>query len=110
MQSRFPQLSDENGLKVVANFIFFRYMNSAIKAPESWGVVESIPNPQQRKNLSIVAKMLTHIAGGRLFGEEDETLQSLNDYIVHESVRMINVFQKGIPSVVVWLTASHRYY
>src|ERR1700731_1255283 len=103
MQSRFPQLSDENGLKVVANFIFFRYMNSAIKAPESWGVVESIPNPQQRKNLSMVSKMLTHIAGGRLFGEEDETLQSLNDYVVHESVRMINVFQKGIPSPVVWL-------
>lgn len=73
-------------------------MNSAIKAPESWGVVESVPNPQQRKNLSAVSKMLTHIAGGRLFSEGDETLQSLNDYVVHESLRMIAVFKKGSPT------------
>ena len=79
-------------------------MNSAIKAPESWGVVESIPNPQQRKNLNMVSKMLTHIAGGRLFGDEDETLQSLNDYVVHESLRMIAVFKKGFRWPIVWLT------
>ena len=70
-------------------------MNSAIKAPESWGVVESVPNPQQRKNLGMVSKMLTHIAGGKVFGGEDEILQSLNDYVIHESQRMISVFQKG---------------
>lgn len=83
-------------MKVVANFIYYRYLNSAVKAPESWGVVESVPNPQQRKNLSMVSKMLTHIAGGKIFGEEDVILQSLNDYVVHESLRMIGVFKSGI--------------
>jgi Ras GTPase-activating-like protein IQGAP2/3 len=57
-------------------------------------VVESVPNPQQRKNLAMVSKMLTHIAGGKVFGGgEDEILQSLNEYVVHESVRMIAVFK-----------------
>jgi Ras GTPase-activating-like protein IQGAP2/3 len=58
-------------------------------------VVESVPNPQQRKNLAMVSKMLTHIAGGKVFGDEDEILQSLNDYVIHESSRMISVFKKG---------------
>jgi len=43
----------------------------------------------------MVSKMLTHIAGGKMFGEEDEILQSLNDYVIHESLRMISVFKKG---------------
>ena len=44
----------------------------------------------------MVSKMLTHIAGGKMFGEEDEILQSLNDYVIHESLRMISVFKKGV--------------
>jgi Ras GTPase-activating-like protein IQGAP2/3 len=94
-QKRFPSMSEENAIKVVANFIYYRYLNSAIKAPESWGVVETVPNAQQRKNLGMVSKMLTHIAGGKVFGDEDQILQSLNDYVVHESQRMIAVFKKG---------------
>ena len=42
--------------------------------------------------------MLTHIAGGKVFGEEDEILQSLNDYVIHQSSRMIAVFKNGNPS------------
>lgn len=80
---------------MVANFIYYRYLNSAIKAPESWGVVENVPNVQQRKNLGMVSKMLTHIAGSKVFGDEDETLQGLNDYIIHESARMIAIFKNG---------------
>ena len=30
-----------------------------------------------------------------MFGEEDEILQSLNDYVIHESLRMISVFKNG---------------
>ena len=44
----------------------------------------------------MVSKMLTHVAGGKVFGEEDEILQSLNEYVIHESARMIAVFKKGM--------------
>jgi hypothetical protein len=40
--------------------------------------------------------MLSHIAGGKVFGEEDEIFQILNEYVIHESERMIAVFKKGI--------------
>jgi hypothetical protein len=43
----------------------------------------------------MVSKMLTHIAGSHVFGQEDETLQCLSEYVVHESQRMIAVFRKG---------------
>jgi Ras GTPase-activating-like protein IQGAP2/3 len=91
-------------IKVVASFIYSRYLNSAIKAPESWGVVESVPSAQQRKNLAMVSKMLTHISGGKIFGEEDEILQSLNEYVIHESERMTAVFKKGIQVTISRLT------
>jgi len=97
-------MSEDNNIKVVANFIYYLYLNSAIKAPESWGVVESVPNPLQRKNLGMVSKMLTHIAGGKVFGEEDEVFQSLNDYVVHESARMNGLFKQGISSSYQTLT------
>jgi len=42
--------------------------------------------------------MLTHVAGGKIFGEEDEIFQSLNEYVIHESARMISVFKKGMKS------------
>jgi hypothetical protein len=58
--------------------------------------VEHVPSVLQRKNLTMVSKMLTHIAGGKVFGEEDEILQGLNDYIIHESVRMIAVFKNSL--------------
>jgi Ras GTPase-activating-like protein IQGAP2/3 len=96
LKARFSQISDDHALEIVSSFIYYRYLNPAIKAPESWGVVESVPNPQQRKNLSMVSKMLTHIAGGNAFGDEDEVFQSLNDYILHESTRMITIFKQGM--------------
>jgi hypothetical protein len=46
----------------------------------------------------MMSKILTHIAGGKVFGEEDEILQSLNDYVIHESTRMITVFKNGVLS------------
>jgi hypothetical protein len=47
----------------------------------------------------MVSKMLTHIAGSKVFGDEDETLQGLNDYIIHESARMIAIFKNGSNSL-----------
>ena len=47
----------------------------------------------------MVSKMLTHIAGAKIFGEEDEILQGLNEYVIHESSRMIAVFKNGIFSI-----------
>ena len=46
----------------------------------------------------MVSKILTHVAAGKVFGEEDEILQSLNEYVIHESARMIAVFKKGMKS------------
>jgi len=43
----------------------------------------------------MVSKMLIHVGGGKLFGDEDETLQGLNDYVIHESARMIAIFKNG---------------
>lgn len=48
--------------------------------------------------------MLTHIAGGKVFGEEDEIFQILNEYVIHESERMIAVFKKGIQLTISRMT------
>jgi hypothetical protein len=48
--------------------------------------------------------VLTHIAGGKVFGDEDEIFQSLNEYVIHESGRMIAVFKKGIQVTICRLT------
>lgn len=41
-------------MKVVGNLIYYRYINPAIVAPESFDVMESLISPSQRKNLAEV--------------------------------------------------------
>ena len=87
LQSKFPNEPEDALIKVVGHLVYYRYLNPAIVAPEGFDVVESLVGPVQRKNLAEVSKMLTQIAVGRLFNDDNPYLQPLNDYVSHASER-----------------------
>lgn len=87
LQSKFPDEPQDALIKVVGHLVYYRYLNPAIVAPEGFDVVETLVGPVQRKNLAEVSKMLTQIAVGRLFNDENPYLQPLNDYVSHASER-----------------------
>ncbi|CCF49439.1 hypothetical protein NDA11_005502 [Ustilago hordei] len=87
LQSKFPSEPEEALIKVVGHLVYYRYLNPAIVAPEGFDVVETLVGPVQRKNLAEVSKMLTQIAVGKLFSDDNPYLQPLNEYVSHASER-----------------------
>ena len=72
-------------LQIVGNLLYYRYMNPAIVAPDGFDIIDMTAggqiNPDQRRNLGSVAKVLQHAASNKLFEGENEHLSSMNDYL-----------------------------
>ena len=41
-------------MKIVGNLVYYRYLNPAIVAPESFDVIDTLISPAQRRNLAEV--------------------------------------------------------
>lgn len=89
LQTKFPQESEDCLIKVVAHLVYYRYLNPAVIAPETFDVIDRVIGPIQRKNLAEVSKMLTQISNGRLFSDDNPYLQPLNEYVQQASARFI---------------------
>lgn len=96
LQEKFPNEPEDSLLKVVGHLVYYRYLNPAIVAPEGFDVIEKLVGPLQRKNLAEISKMLTQIAAGRMFNDDNPYLQPLNDYVRQASDR----FQKWLLNVI----------
>ncbi|CAH7690974.1 hypothetical protein PPACK8108_LOCUS26492 [Phakopsora pachyrhizi] len=85
LKVKFTNESEDGLAKVVLHMIYYRYLQPAIVAPETYDVVDSIISPLARKNLLEVSKMLNQISVGRLFSDENPYLVPLNEYLSHAS-------------------------
>ena len=94
----FPHEPQQNLLQIAGNWLWKFYLQPALTAPESMGVVERQLTPLQKRNLGEVAKVLGQVASGRLFGGENVYLQPLNAYIGDAISRVMSIFS-GIISV-----------
>ncbi|PVZ98470.1 hypothetical protein BB558_005524 [Smittium angustum] len=79
--TKFPNVHEKNILKVVGSTIYLNYFNHAIVSPDKHGVVDTPINTLQRSNLSQVSKILTQVASGTAFSDDDLFLQPLNNYV-----------------------------
>ena len=74
---------DEQGylLQITGQWLWKHYLQPALLEPERFGVVDRGLAPMQKKNLGEIAKVVSQIASGRLFGNENIFLQPLNSFI-----------------------------
>ena len=91
LKKKFPTCPDKDVLKIVGNLIYYRFLNSAIVAPDAFADLNLINNSDgekknlnndQRKNLGSIAKILQAAAMKKGFGEEAPHLMEMNNYIV----------------------------
>ncbi|XP_071452887.1 ras GTPase-activating-like protein IQGAP2 [Hetaerina americana] len=90
---KFPKTPEKELLKVIGNFIYYQFINSAIVAPDAFEIVtltasESLSN-DRRRNLASIAKILQFAASKKGFGEESKHLTCLNPFIIecHEKFK-----------------------
>ncbi len=98
LQHKFPQVPEKELLKVVGNLVYYRYINSAIVAPDAFGIIDISAdaglNNDQRRNLGSVAKILQFAATKKGFGDESPHLSSLNSYIIECHEKFKKFFQE----------------
>jgi hypothetical protein len=80
MKEKFPTKEDDI-LKVLANLIYYRYLNPAICAPEAFDVITQVIKDNQRKNLGEISKILLNVSMNKKFNHDDTNLHQLNDLI-----------------------------
>ena len=99
LQQKFPQVPEKELYKIVGNLIYYRYINSAIVAPDAFNIVDISAesgglNNDQRRNLGSVAKILQFAATKKGFGDESPHLIGLNSYIVECHEKFKRFFQE----------------
>lgn len=97
LQRRFPHIPEKEILKVVGNLVYYRYINSAIVAPDAFDIVTVSPdqklNNNQRRNLASIAKILQFAASKKGFGDEASHLKCLNPFIIECHEKFKNFFR-----------------
>ncbi|KAB8235058.1 putative Ras GTPase activating protein [Aspergillus alliaceus] len=68
-------------LQTAGHWVWKNYFQPALIEPEKHGVVDRGLTQEQKRNLSEIAKVISQVASGRLFGAENVYLQPLNSYI-----------------------------
>lgn len=68
-------------LQVAGQWIWKNYLQPALTEPEKFGVIDRGLAQEQKKNLGEVAKVLSQVASGRLFGGDNIYLQPLNTWV-----------------------------
>ncbi|KAL5488188.1 IQG1 [Sanghuangporus weigelae] len=91
LKSKFPDEGDEAYVAPLARLLFHRYINPAIVAPETFDIVPNTIDIASRKNLAQISKMLTQIASGKEFGEEDPCLHPLDKYVA-EAIKQLRTW------------------
>ncbi|KAH8693789.1 putative ras GTPase activating protein [Talaromyces proteolyticus] len=75
-------------LQVAGQCIWKNYFQSAVLEPEKHGVIDRGLNPKHKKNLGEISKVLSQVASGRLFGNENVYLQPLNNHVGDSILRL----------------------
>ncbi|XP_056022517.1 ras GTPase-activating-like protein IQGAP1 isoform X2 [Ostrea edulis] len=85
LERKFPDAAEKDVLKIVGNLLYYRYINSAIVAPDAFDIINVEADKQlsndQRRNLGSVAKILQFAASNKGFGGDSSYLAAMNDYI-----------------------------
>ncbi len=69
LHHKFPDALEKDVLKIVGNLIYYRYINSAIVAPDAFDIIDVTAHKgltnDQRRNLGSVAKILQFAASNK---------------------------------------------
>eukprot|EP00033_Pygsuia_biforma_P004189 GCRY01004596.1.p1 GENE.GCRY01004596.1~~GCRY01004596.1.p1 ORF type:complete len:441 (-),score=63.79 GCRY01004596.1:169-1491(-) len=68
-------------LKAVGAFFFLRFVCPSVVAPDGFGIIDTKLEPQHRRALILISKVLQTMANNIPFGEKEHYMEPLNPYI-----------------------------
>lgn len=82
LRQRFPDAPEEIYAACISRLVYYRYINPAIIAPETFDIVAKTVNTAGRKNLAQISKVLTQITSGSQFDDDSPMYVPINDYVL----------------------------
>ena len=79
----------------VGSFIFLRFFNPALVAPDSENLCKPIDNPKIRRALLLVTKIVQNLANDVLFGAKEPYVMIMNDFL-NEHIGQMKAFLEEI--------------
>lgn len=98
---RFPDAK----FTTVGAFIFLRFFCPAIVAPDSEGLISSVPTKEMRRGLLLIAKVVQNLANNVLFGAKEQYMSPLNNFLA-QNIFHVTAFLRDISVRI----SSERHY
>ncbi|KAG1755714.1 ras GTPase-activating protein [Suillus lakei] len=98
LKEKFPGVPDEVYAACIGRLVYFRYLNPAILSPENFDMVASV-DIATRKNLAQISKVLTQVASGSEFNDDQPNYVPINECVRTLIMQMTNWLVRTVADV-----------
>ncbi|KAG0709616.1 hypothetical protein DFH29DRAFT_884999 [Suillus ampliporus] len=99
LKEKFPGAPDEVYAACIGRLVYYRYLNPAILSPENFDMVASTVDIATRKNLAQISKVLTQVASGSEFTEDQPNYVPINECVRTLITQMTNWLVRTVADV-----------
>ncbi|KAG2152223.1 ras GTPase-activating protein [Suillus cothurnatus] len=98
LKEKFPGAPDEVYAACIGRLVYYRYLNPAILSPENFDMVASV-DIATRKNLAQISKVLTQVASGSEFNDDQPNYVPINECVRTLIMQMTNWLVRTVADV-----------
>jgi len=96
---KFPDMNREHVCGAIGGFFMLRFINPAIATPNAHMLVEGKLSPIQRRNVTIIAKILQNLSNNISFGGVKEAYMTCLNPVLEKNSPILNSFLDSLTKV-----------